>query len=216
MSNLTHFSLVLASRSPQRDLLLRQLGIPFRVVASAHREEVLAGEPWRTAEHNAAGKAGEVFGRETLAADELVVGVDTIVVVDGRVLGKAVDAATAREYLGLLAGRTHEVISGLCVRGAGRQRLAHARTAVTFRSLSAAEIERYVATGEWRQRAGAYAIQGVGSALVEAVQGDYFNVVGLPTALLVGTLREFGVGLFAWANHGILPGSTCREGKECS
>jgi septum formation protein len=190
--------LVLASRSPQRDLLLRQLGVPFRTVVSAHPEEMLAGPAWRTAEHNAAGKAREVLGRIELAAGELVLGVDTVVVIDGRVLGKADDAAQARAFLRLLAGRRHEVISGLCLCGPGVERAGHAVTTVTFRALDDAAVERYVAGGEWRERAGAYAIQGAGSALVEAVDGDYFNVVGLPVALLVSLLAELGVAPLAW------------------
>jgi septum formation protein len=196
---LSSLSLVLASRSPQRDLLLRQLGIPFRTVVSAHPEEVVAGEPWRTAEHNAAGKAREVLGRERLECGELVLGVDTIVVVGGRVLGKAADEEQARAYLATLAGRAHEVISGLCLCDAtGRERLGHAHTAVTFRPLSAGAIARYVAAGEWRERAGAYAIQGLGSALVAGVAGDYANVVGLPVGLLMSFLGELGTEPFAW------------------
>ncbi len=162
----------------------------------------MGGEPWKTAEHNAAGKAREVLGRVRLAAGELVVGVDTVVVIGGRVLGKAADEAEAHRFLGLLAGTTHEVISGLCLRAPGVERVAHDTTRVTFRELDAAAIERYVATGEWRERAGAYAIQGVGSALVQAVEGDYFNVVGLPVALLVGILRELGVEPFTWVPAG--------------
>lgn len=206
MSSRSTVSLVLASRSPQRNLLLRQLGMPFRVVVSQHDEVMLAGAPWQTAEHNAAGKAHDVLGRERLGSSEVVVGVDTIVVVDDLMLGKAADAVAARQYLGLLSGRTHEVISGLCLCTAGHERLAHARTTVTFRSLQAAEIERYVATGEWRQRAGAYAIQGLGSALVEAVNGDYFNVVGLPVALLVQDLMAFGVQPLSWTCGGLAAG----------
>jgi septum formation protein len=178
--------------------LLRQLGIPFRTVVSAHPEEMVAGAPWRTAEHNAAGKAREVLGRVRLGAGELVVGVDTVVVVGGRVLGKAADDAEARAFLGLLAGRTHEVISGLCLCSRSVERTAHAVTAVTFRALGPAAVDRYVAGGEWRERAGAYAIQGIGSALVEAISGDYFNVVGLPVALLVSMLQELGVEPLDW------------------
>lgn len=178
--------------------MLRQLGIPFRTVVSAHSEEIVAGAPWRTAEHNAAGKAREVLGRVRLGAGELVAGVDTVVVVNGRVLGKAVDEAEARAFLGVLAGRTHDVISGLCLCASGVERTAHAVTAVTFRALGPAAIDRYVAEGEWRERAGAYAIQGIGSALVETISGDYSNVVGLPVTLLVSMLQELGVEPLDW------------------
>lgn len=190
--------LVLASRSPQRRTLLRQLGVPFRTVASDHDEAVHDGDPRTTVEANARGKAEEVLARVRLARDELVLGVDTVVVADARVLGKAADEGEAGEYLALLAGRRHEVFSGLHLRGRRGSFSGHAVTGVTFRPLAPADIERYVASGEWRERAGAYAIQGLGSALVAAVDGDYFNVVGLPVPLLVDGLATFGVAPLAW------------------
>ena len=197
--------IVLASRSPQRDGLLRQLGIPFRVVVSEHLEDLHHGDPVRTVERNACGKAEEVLARIRLREGELVLGVDTVVVVDGRVLGKAAVEQEAREYLRLLAGRRHEVYSGLHLCSGEHSETAHAVTGVTFRSLGAGGIARYVACGEWRERAGAYAIQGVGSALVERVDGDYFNVVGLPVAALLTALAAFGVAPFSWLPAGSLP-----------
>jgi len=194
--------LVLASRSPQRDGLLRQLGIPFRVVVSEHLEDLHDGDPVRTVERNARGKADEVLARTRLRAGELVLGVDTVVVVDGRVLGKAAGEQEATEYLRLLAGRRHEVYSGLHLCATARAATAHAVTGVTFRPLSAGDVARYVACGEWRERAGAYAIQGVGSALVERVDGDYFNVVGLPVAALLTALAAFGAAPFSWLPAG--------------
>jgi septum formation protein len=119
-----------------------------------------------------------------------VLGVDTDVFVDGRRLGKAVGTAAAREMLELLSGRTHEVVSGLCLRGPGWEELHRVVTLVEFRSLAPGEIERYVAAGEWQGRAGAYAIQGLGASLVERIAGDYLNVVGLPAGLLVRLLAE--------------------------
>jgi septum formation protein len=196
---LSSFCLVLASRSPQRKELLRALGIPFRVVVSAHDEGVHDDDPRATVEANARGKAREVMARELLAPGELVLGVDTVVVVDGRVLGKARDPQEARAYLRLLAGRRHEVYSGLCLGDADCEAGGHARTSVTFRSLDEETLARYVATDEWRERAGAYAVQGLGSTLVTAVDGDYFNVVGLPVALLVDTLARLGVAPLSWA-----------------
>ena len=190
--------LVLASRSPQRDGLLRQLGIPFRVVVSVHDEDLHDGDPVRTVEHNARGKAEEVLARTRLRPGELVLGVDTVVVAGGRVLGKANDEREAGGYLRLLAGRRHEVYSGLHLCSADHGVTVHAVTGVIFRPLGAGEIARYVACGEWRERAGAYAIQGVGSALVERVDGDYFNVVGLPVAALVTALAAFGAAPFSW------------------
>jgi len=178
------------------------LGIPFRVVVSAHDEDVHDGDPCATVEANAAGKAREVMAREALAPDELVLGVDTVVVIDGRVLGKAHDRREARAYLRLLAGRRHDVYSGLYLGAAGREAGGHARTSVTFRSFDDKTLARYLATNEWQDRAGAYAVQGLGSTLVTAVEGDYFNVVGLPVALLVDTLARLGVTPLSWAPDG--------------
>ncbi len=190
--------LVLASRSPQRKHLLIQLGIPFRVVVSEHDEDTHEGEPVRTVERNARGKAEEVLAREMLAPGELVLGVDTVVVIDGAVLGKAGGEEQAAAFLRTLSGRRHEVFSGLHLCAAERAVTTHAVTGVTFRPLDEDEIARYVASGEWRERAGAYAIQGLGSALVAAVDGDYFNVVGLPVPALVQALADFGIPPFGW------------------
>ncbi len=194
-------SVILASRSPQRRVILEQLAIPFEVVVSAHDEDVREGDPLATVEGNALGKAREVLARLSLEPRELVLGVDTVVVVDGRILGKAAGEDEARASLRLLAGRCHEVHSGLALCDGAREAVGHAVTGVRFRPLDAAAVERYIASGEWRERAGAYAIQGVGSALVESVQGDYFNVVGLPVALLVETLATFGVAPFSWVSR---------------
>ncbi len=190
--------LVLASRSPQRKALLRQLGVPFRVVVSEHDEGTHHGRPAHTVEQNATGKAEEVLARVRLRAGELVLGVDTVVVIDGAVLGKAAGEGEAAEYLGRLTGRRHEVYSGLHLCSRERAVTAHVVTGVTFRDLSAGDVARYVACGEWRERAGAYAIQGVGSALVAAVDGDYFNVVGLPVAALLDAFAAFAVRPFSW------------------
>jgi septum formation protein len=171
--------LVLASTSPQRRAILEQLRIPFAAVAPDYEE--LGDDP---VEH-AAGKARSVDG-----GGRPVLGVDTDVFCAGRRLGKAAGAAEAREMLERLAGRTHEVVSGLCLRGNGWEELHRIVTEVTFRSVSAAEIERYVASGEWEGRAGAYAIQGFGASLVDRIAGDYLNVVGLPAGLLVRLLAD--------------------------
>ena len=189
---------MLASRSPQRSALLDLLGMTYRVVVSAHDEDLHDGDPVTTVEANARGKAAEVLERVSLAAGELVLGVDTVVVLDGRVLGKAAGDDEARSYLAALAGRRHEVYSGLHLCDREGSFTGHAVTGVTFRPLALSDIDRYVASGEWRERAGAYAIQGVGSALVAAVDGDYFNVVGLPVPLLVDALTAFGAPPFGW------------------
>ncbi len=213
---------MLASRSPQREAILRQLRVPFRVAPSRHHETTVPGDPVGTVVANALGKAREVAGRDAAgrydagrdiagrddsghaavghhAVGPLTLGVDTVVVLDERVLGKPADAVEAAAFIAALAGRRHDVVSGLCLLdAAGEAWTAHARTAVVFRALSPAAIESYVATGEWRERAGGYAIQGVGSALVTAVEGDYWNVVGLPVALALEGLARFGVAPFSW------------------
>jgi nucleoside triphosphate pyrophosphatase len=172
-------ALVLASTSPQRRAILEQLRIPFVAVAPEYEE--LGDDP---VEH-AAGKARSVDG-----AGRVVLGVDTDVFLDDRRRGKAASAREARDMLAALSGRTHEVVSGLCLRGDGWEELRRAVTLVTFRVLGVAEIDRYVATSEWEGRAGAYAVQGLGASLVDRIDGDYLNVVGLPAPLLVGLLAD--------------------------
>jgi septum formation protein len=179
-------TLVLASRSPQRHAILVQLGLEFRVVEPAYDEGALRLPPHELAEAHSLGKARSVEA----GAGETVLGVDTLVVIDGQVLGKPADAAEAGRMLAMLAGRTHHVVSGLTLRDALGERTGHARTAVRFRSLDAAAIDDYVGRGEWRGRAGAYAIQEAGAALVSNIEGCFFNVVGLPVALLVEMLEE--------------------------
>ena len=171
--------IVLASTSPQRRAILEQLRIPFRVVPPSYEE--VGDDP---VEH-AVGKARSVDG-----GDALVLGVDTVVVLDGAVLGKPADAAEARSMLERLSGRTHEVVSGICLRNPEWEEVGRAVTAVTFRELTADEVADYVASGEWEGRAGGYAIQGFGASLVERIEGDYLNVVGLPAALLLGALSR--------------------------
>jgi septum formation protein len=123
-------------------------------------------------------------------APEAVLGCDTVVVLDGSIYGKPADAGAARETITALGGRTHEVLSGLALLLPGEQRTALARTKVTFRALEEGLLDWYLATGEWRDRAGGYAIQGAGAALVRAVAGDYENVVGLPLATLLDVYPE--------------------------
>jgi septum formation protein len=180
--------LLLASTSPQRRSILEQLRIPFDVVAPDYVEEDPPGtnavELVRT---HAQGKARSV---SAAAGDRLVLGVDTAVVLSGRIYGKPADAADAEAMLEALSGRTHVVVSGLCLITPGWEELAHDSTRVTFRALTARDLAQYVALGEWRDRAGAYAIQGFGASLVRRIEGDYLNVVGLPGALLVRLLAQ--------------------------
>jgi septum formation protein len=173
--------LVLASRSPQRRAILAMLGIEFDVVTPDYGEPELPGTPEQIAVAHARAKAAAVEG-------ELVLGVDTIVVIDGRVLGKPPGEDDARGYLGLLSGRTHAVHSGLCLRAGATEHIRHAVTEVTFAPLDAADVDWYLASGEWRGRAGGYAVQGLGAALVRSIDGDYQNVVGLPVPALIDAM----------------------------
>jgi len=182
--------ILLASTSPQRRVILAQLGLPFEVVAPGY-EESPEGDPL---EH-AVGKARSVSGR---AGDRPVLGVDTIVSRGGRVFGKPGSADEAEAMLEALAGRTHEVVSGLCLLAPGWEEARLATTLVTFRPLTPRDLGAYVASGEWEGRAGGYAIQGLGAALVERVEGDYLNVVGLPAALLVSLLATRFPGLYGY------------------
>jgi septum formation protein len=180
--------LLLASTSPQRRAILEQLGLAFEVVAPRYEERDDDGlAPAELVRAHALGKARSVAAE---AGGRPVLGVDTAVVVEGAVLGKPADEAEAGEMLARLAGRAHTVVSGLCLLDAGWEAVEHEETRVVFRPLTPGEVAAYVATGEWRGRAGGYAIQAQGAALVERVEGDYLNVVGLPAALLVRLLAD--------------------------
>jgi septum formation protein len=169
-------TLVLASASPQRRAILEQLGVAFTVTPS-DVEELGEGDPEAVARENALRKARAVPG-------ELVLGVDTLVALDGEIFGKPQDVEQATQMLTRLQGRVHDVWSGIALRRWDLVEVETVRTAVTFAPADDAEIAAYVATSEWQGRAGGYAIQGRGAWLVEAVEGDYFNVVGLPVAAL--------------------------------
>lgn len=176
---------MLASRSPQRKAILEQLGVPFEVRVT-DVEELREGDPETVVYENARRKA-HAAARDV---DELVLGVDTEVLLDRELLGKAAGAEQARAYLERLSGRTHTVLSGLCLLQGGSERGGVADTHVSFRTLSPELVEWYLGTEEWRERAGAYAIQGHGAALVERIEGDYWNVVGLPVPLLLSIAPE--------------------------
>jgi septum formation protein len=185
---------VLASRSPQRRAILERLGVAFEVLPSG-AAELEEGEPAEVALANALRKARTVLGGETSAT---VLGVDTVVALEGRIYGKPTDGRHARETLRALSGATHTVLSGVALLGDGVERTAVAATEVVFRELGGGLIDWYVETGEWQGRAGGYAIQGVGAALVREIRGDYENVVGLPVA----TLLDLWPGLLGWAGGG--------------
>jgi septum formation protein len=178
--------LLLASTSPQRRAILEQLGLPFDVVAPRYVEDDAPGvDPVELVRAHAQGKARSVAAE---AGERPVLGVDTAVVLDGRVYGKPAGAEEAAEMLEALGGRTHEVVSGLCLLTPGWEVVEHDVTRVTFRALTPRDLAVYLASGEWQGRAGGYAIQGVGAALVARIEGDYLNVVGLSAALLVRLL----------------------------
>ncbi len=177
--------LILASRSPQRRAILEQLELEFEVV-DPRADETLEGEPRALVISNALRKARSVVADHS--PQDHVLGADTAVVIDGDVLGKPRDREQAREFLARLAGRTHEVFSGVAVCHAGAEAVSAAVTRVRMRALDDAEVTWYLGTGEWRERAGGYAIQGRGAALVEEISGDFWNVVGLPVPELVRLL----------------------------
>jgi septum formation protein len=189
--------LLLASTSPQRRAILEQLGIPFEVVAPCYEEhDPPDADPVELVRAHAQGKARSVAA---VAEGRPVLGVDTTVVLGARVYAKPVDAADAERMLGELSGRTHTVVSGLCLLTAAWEVVETEATSVSFRAVSSRDLAAYVAGGEWSGRAGGYAIQGRGAALVERIEGDYLNVVGLPASLLVRLLAErfagaYGVG----------------------
>jgi len=189
-------ALVLASASPRRREILERLGVEFEAVVP-DVEELAAGDPVEVVLENARRKARAALTLATGSASSLVLGVDTDVALDGRLLGKPADVEGARARLRSLSGRTHEVLSGVVLvdgADAQKERTAVARTQVRFRVLDDAAIELYVSSGEWRDRAGAYAIQGLGSLLVEELRGDFSNVVGLPILVLLELAPELLVG----------------------
>jgi septum formation protein len=182
--------LTLASTSPQRRAILEQLHIPFEVVPPTFVEddEALVTDRHKVVEAvrmHALGKARSVHG-----SGGVTLGVDTTVVLDGHVFAKPADRDDAGLMLRELSGRTHTVISGLSLLAGDEQVVAHESTDVTFRLLSDELVDSYLGSGEWEGRAGAYAIQGLGGRLVERIEGDYLNVVGLPGALLLTLLER--------------------------
>jgi septum formation protein len=190
--------LVLASQSPQRRAILDQLRIPFEVVLPDYQERDGSDTgiaPGTLVQRHARGKAHSVA---EVAQERPVLGVDTAVVVAGRIYGKPASASEAESMLEDLSGRTHEVVSGLCLLTQAWEELHTETTSVTFRPLTPRDIAIYIASGEWESRAGGYAIQGVGAGLVERIEGDYLNVVGLPAALLIRLLAARFSGIYGY------------------
>ena len=169
--------LTLASRSPQRRAILEQLGIEFSVRAP-EVEELSEGAPREIALENARRKARAVEG-------ELVLGVDTVVALEDRPFGKPSDGSEAETFLRALSGREHQVWSGICLRTERTERTGAAMTKVRFKEITDDLLDWYLTSGEWQERAGGYAIQGKGAALIDHIEGDYTNVVGLPVVELL-------------------------------
>jgi septum formation protein len=180
--------LVLASQSPRRAEILRQAGIPFVVRSVAVDETPVDGE-------SAEAYVRRLAERKALAVeaspDEIVLGADTTVVVDGEILSKPADTADARRMIGRLAGRRHQVLTGICLKRGSRTVCDCVATQVWFTAMTEAEIDAYAASGEPMDKAGGYAIQGLASKYVARIDGCYFNVVGLPIALVYRHLTSF-------------------------
>lgn len=194
------FTLILASASPRRQELIALLGLPVRVVPSRVDEDTPEDwSPEQIVEGLSLRKANAVKEQLTESVDEssIIVGSDTIVVLNGKAMGKPRDEQDAREMLEQLSGQVHEVYTGVsCIRiFDGKTATAHRVTRVKMRSLTGEQISRYVATGEPLDKAGSYGIQEIGSLLIDSIEGDYFNVVGLPVSLLAVMLEPFGITL---------------------
>lgn len=187
--------IILASNSPRRKELLSQLGVVFDIIPSEFEEQLVEGmTPAETVEHFACMKASDVAG--SIEEEALVIGSDTIVYLD-EIMGKPSDRQEAASMLRRLSGKQHLVLSGISVinTATGEQLTGHEVTRVRMKELSDDEIYAYIDTGEPMDKAGAYAIQGVGSLFVEGIEGDYFNVVGLPLFRLGRMLEQFGLKL---------------------
>ena len=188
-------TIILASSSLRRQALLEQIGLKFTVDASAREDRPIAGaEPHQLARHISLRKAQSVAGKYS---DAIIIAADTFGVIDGRILGKPESAGEARTMLETISGRRHDVITGFTIIDTATNRTVSSsvETRVFIRRLTRTEIRDYVKSGEPLDKAGAYAIQGLGAVLVERIEGDYFNVMGLPLFALSQALKEFGVNV---------------------
>jgi septum formation protein len=189
--------LILASASPRRAGILKQLGLQFQIIPSRMAEEMddISTNPAELVMKLALTKAGEIAG---VVQEGLIIGADTVVVADGKILGKPADADQAFEMLAGLNGKIHAVYTGIAVVEAPglQNKTGYEKTEVTFRTVTDTEILAYIATNEPFDKAGAYGIQGRGAALVEKIDGCFYNVVGLPVGQLIRLLQEFGVSIW--------------------
>ncbi len=187
-------NIILASQSPRRKELLERMGLHFSVKTAPHDETM---DPKKEAQAEvrrvSALKAEAV--RKLCTDGDLIIAADTVVVLQGKVMGKPASCEEAFQMLRALSGQEHQVITGLCVSASNKCQSTSVTTSLRFRPLSEAEIRAYIATGEPMDKAGAYGIQGLAAMFVQELHGDYYNVMGLPVCTLAGMLREFGVKL---------------------
>ena len=194
--------IILASQSPRRKELLERMGIrDFETISPNVDESAFHGlPPEELVRRLSAEKAAAVAGK--VGEDAIVIAADTVVALEGAVLGKPADELDAFKMLSALSGVRHQVYTGVTVCRGGEKQTAHEVTDVTFRELSEGEIEDYIATGEPMDKAGAYGIQGYGALLIQGISGDYYNVMGLPVCRLSGMLARFGVDCLRLAAEG--------------
>ena len=194
--------IILASQSPRRKELLERMGIQdFETISPNVDESAFHGlPPEELVRRLSAEKAAAVAGK--VGEDAIVIAADTVVALEGAVLGKPADELDAFKMLSALSGVRHQVYTGVTVCRGGEKQTAHEVTDVTFRELSEREIEDYIATGEPMDKAGAYGIQGYGALLIQGISGDYYNVMGLPVCRLSGMLSRFGVDCLKLAAQG--------------
>ena len=194
--------IILASQSPRRKELLERMGIrDFETISPNVDESAFRGlPPEELVRRLSAEKAAAVAGRA--GEDAIVIAADTVVALEGAVLGKPADELDAFKMLSALSGVRHQVYTGVTVCRGGEKQTAHEVTDVTFRELSEREIEDYISTGEPMDKAGAYGIQGYGALLIQGISGDYYNVMGLPVCRLSGMLARFGVDCLRLAAEG--------------
>ena len=194
--------IILASQSPRRKELLERMGIKdFETISPNVDESAFHGlPPEELVRRLSAEKAAAVAGK--VGEDAIVIAADTVVALEGAVLGKPADELDAFKMLSALSGVRHQVYTGVTVCRGGEKQTAHEVTDVTFRELSEREIEDYISTGEPMDKAGAYGIQGYGALLIQGISGDYYNVMGLPVCRLSGMLSRFGVDCLKLAAQG--------------
>ena len=193
--------LVLASNSPRRSFLIKQIGIPFEAIGTTIKQEILPHESPRDHVQRLAEEKAESIA--SLRPRQWIIGADTIVLVNGDVLGKPRDPSDARRMLRTISGRQHQVMTAFCIRNKslGARSLGVVQTDVIIKELSSQEINAYISTGEPMDKAGAYGAQGIGSFLIREIRGSYTNVVGLPTREVVEELLQLGVIQFNPTNN---------------